>query len=88
MSEPASPDQDVAFEDVAFEATAVPEADETPRRGALGRVLRPLVLVLTAQYTIVLLIGLSVAGTVRTLLLPQILTSFETITAALRRAPF
>jgi hypothetical protein len=49
--------------------------------------LRLLVIVLTAQYTLVLLIGLSVVATVRALLLPQILTSFEAIATALKRTP-
>jgi hypothetical protein len=66
---------------------SAPVAKEA-QRGIRRRVLRPLMLVLTAQYTIVLLFSLTVAGTVRALLLPQILTSFETIAAALKRTPF
>jgi hypothetical protein len=58
-----------------------------PRRRPWWRWLRLLVLVLTAQYTIVLLIGVCAAATVRALLLPQILENFEAIAAALKRTP-
>jgi hypothetical protein len=51
-------------------------------------VLRPLVLILTAQYTIVLLVGLTVVGTVRAWVLPQILTSLQTIAAVLKHTPY
>jgi uncharacterized BrkB/YihY/UPF0761 family membrane protein len=78
--------------DIALSAQTVTasasDAIDRPRRGIWRRVLRPLLLVLTAQYTIVLLASLSVVATVRALVLPQILTSFEAITAALKRAPF
>jgi hypothetical protein len=66
--------------------TPTPIASE-PRRRPWWRWLRLLVIVLTAQYTLVLLIGLSVVATVRALLLPQILTSFEAIATALKRTP-
>jgi len=59
---------------------------ETLRR-PWWRWLRLLVIVLTAQYTLVLLIGLSVVATVRSLLLPQILEHFEAIATALKRTP-
>jgi len=58
-----------------------------PLRRPWWRWLRLLVIVLTAQYTLVLLIGLSVVATVRTLLLPQILENFEAIATALKRTP-
>jgi uncharacterized BrkB/YihY/UPF0761 family membrane protein len=83
-------DSSLPHPDIAITPTVIVTSDtmEKPRRGVWRRVLRPLILILTAQYTIVLLIGLSVAGTVRALVLPQILSSFETIAAAMRRAPF
>ncbi|WP_407157797.1 hypothetical protein [Bradyrhizobium sp. STM 3557] len=86
MSDASLPRQDIApsAEMIASE----PDVIERPRRCIWRRVLRPLALVLTAQYTIVLLISLTVIGTVRTLVLPHILTSFEAISAALKRAPF
>ena len=87
MSETPLPHPDIALPAQHLVASA-PDITERPRRGIWRRVLRPLVLVLTAQYTIVLLISLSVVGTVRALALPQILNSFETITAALKRTPF
>jgi uncharacterized BrkB/YihY/UPF0761 family membrane protein len=87
MSETSSPHPDIALPAEQILASAQDVMDR-PRRGIWRRVLRPLVLVLTAQYTIVLLISLSVVGTVRALALPQILSSFETITAALKRTAF
>jgi uncharacterized BrkB/YihY/UPF0761 family membrane protein len=65
-----------------------PEATKTPQRGIWRRVLRPLAFILTAQYTIVLLISLTVVGTVRTLVLPQILASLQAITAVLKHTPY
>jgi hypothetical protein len=87
MSEPSLSHPDMTISPQTIIASA-PEAMDKPRGGVWRRVLRPLVLILTAQYTIVLLIGLSAVGTVRALLLPQILHSFETIAAALKRAPY
>jgi uncharacterized BrkB/YihY/UPF0761 family membrane protein len=83
-------DSSLPHPDIAITPTVIVTSDsmEKPRRGVWRRAARPLILVLTTQYTIVLLIGLSVAGTVRALVLPQILSSFETIAAALKRAPF
>jgi hypothetical protein len=47
-----------------------------------------LLAVFTAQYTIVaILVSLSVAGTLRYLVTPQIVEKFEAITAALKRLP-
>jgi hypothetical protein len=66
--------------------TPTPIASE-PRRRPWWRWLRLLALVLTAQYTLVLLIGICAAATVRALLLPQILENFEAITTALKRPP-
>ena len=44
---------------------------------------------LTAQYTIVaIVVSLSVAGTLRYLVTPQIVAKFEMIAAALKRAGF
>lgn len=86
MSDSSLRNQDIAIPTSTITAS-MPDA-EKGRRGFWSRVLRPLILVLTAQYTIVLLIGLSAVGTVRALVLPQILTSFETIAAALKRTPF
>jgi hypothetical protein len=58
-----------------------------PRRRSWWRWLRLLALILTAQYTLVLLIGICAAATVRALLLPQILENFEAIATALKRTP-
>ncbi|MET3841630.1 hypothetical protein [Bradyrhizobium sp. OAE829] len=50
------------------------------------RPLRAILPVLTAQYTIVaIVVSLSVAGTLRYLVTPQIVAKFEMIAAALRR---
>lgn len=59
-------------------ATNVPKA--RPRR------LRAILAVLTAQYTLVaIIVSLSVAGTLRYLVTPQIVAKFEMIAAALKR---
>jgi hypothetical protein len=87
MSDSSLPDRDIAITAQPV-LTSGSRAAKQSRRGFWRRVLRPLVLVLTAQYTIVLLVSLSVAGTVRALLLPQILDNFAAIAAALKRAPF
>jgi hypothetical protein len=87
MSDASLSDQDIAPSAETIVASE-PKAIQPPRRSIWRRVLRPLIIVLTAQYTIVLLIGLSVVGTVRALVLPQILTSFDMIATALRRTPF
>jgi hypothetical protein len=86
MSDASLSNQDIApaTEPIAAE----PKPIQTPRRSVWRRVLRPLVLVLTAQYTIVLLVGLTVVGTVRAWVLPQILTSLQTITAVLKHTPY
>jgi uncharacterized BrkB/YihY/UPF0761 family membrane protein len=65
-----------------------PKATQPLRRSVWRRLLRPLILVLTAQYTIVLLISLTVVGTVRAWVLPQILTSLQTITSVLKHTPY
>jgi hypothetical protein len=50
------------------------------------RPFRAIVTVLTAQYTIVaIVVSLSVAGTLRYLVTPQIVAKFEMIAAALKR---
>lgn len=50
------------------------------------RPLRPILAVLTAQYTIVaIVVSLSVAGTLRYLVTPQIVAKFELIATALKR---
>ena len=69
------------------ETEAPTPAQSAPRRRPRWRWLRLLVLMLTAQYTLVLLIGICAAATVRALLLPQILENFEAIAAALKRTP-
>ena len=52
------------------------------------RRLRSTVLALMAQYTIVaVIVGLSVAGTLRYVVTPQIVAKFEAIEAALKRLP-
>ena len=59
-------------------ATSVPKTQ--PRR------LRAITAVFTAQYTIVaIVVSLSVAGTLRYLVTPQIVAKFEMIAAALKR---
>lgn len=59
-------------------------APSAPRRRSW---LRILVTVLTAQYVIVMMMGVAAALTVRELMLPQILDRFEAITSALKRMP-
>ena len=50
------------------------------------RPFRAILAVLTAQYTIVaIVVSLSVAGTLRYLVTPQIVAKFELIAAALKR---
>jgi hypothetical protein len=50
------------------------------------RRLRSIVLALMAQYTIVtLIVGLSVAGILRSVVTPQFVAKFEVIEAALKR---
>jgi hypothetical protein len=50
------------------------------------RYLRMILLAMFAQYTIVsLVVGLSVAGTLRYFVAPQIVAKFEALNAALRR---
>jgi hypothetical protein len=61
---------------------AVASAPKTRRR----RLRAAFVAVFTAQYTIVaIVVSLSVAGTLRYLVTPQIVAKFELIAAALRR---
>jgi hypothetical protein len=68
------------------------EAEQTPTRAAAkrprGRLRRlgRMLLVFAAQYIIVaLLVGLSVAATLRYFVTPQIVARFEAIATALRR---
>jgi hypothetical protein len=69
-------------EDAATFAAAPPPKVRRRRMRAI------LLAVFTAQYTIVaILVSLSVAGTLRYLVTPQIVEKFEAITAALKRLP-
>ena len=62
---------------------AVGYAPKTRRRR-----LRSILLALMAQYTLVAMaVGLTVAGTLRYLVTPQIVAKFEAIEAALKRLP-
>jgi hypothetical protein len=87
MSDTSLSEQDTAQSAEAMIAPE-PEVIERPRRGIWRRVLRPLAIILTAQYTIVLLIGLTVVGTVRAWVLPQILANLQAITAVLKHTPY
>jgi hypothetical protein len=70
----------VEGEDAAILAAAAPPK---PRRRRLRAIL---LAVFTAQYTIVaILVSLSVAGTLRYQVTPQIVEKFEAIAAALKR---
>ena len=52
------------------------------------RWLRSILLALMAQYTIIaMVVGLSVAGILRYVVIPQIVAKFEAIEAALKRLP-
>jgi len=63
---------------------AVGRAPKTRRR----RLRAVFVAVLTAQYTLVAIaVSLTVAGTLRYLVTPQIVAKFEAIEAALKRLP-
>lgn len=69
----AADEQDIAF----------PTAASAPKRRR--RFLRALLLILTAQYTITaVLVGASVAATLRYLVTPEIVARFEAISAALK----
>lgn len=70
----------------ALEAEEIPvlAADKRPRDRL--RRLRRMLLIFAAQYIIVaLLVGLSVAATLRYFVTPQIVAKFEAIATALRR---
>jgi hypothetical protein len=61
----------------------VPAAARPPPR---PRYLRRILLAISAQYAIVsLIVGLSVAGVLRTFVTPQIVAKFEAIAAALKQ---
>jgi len=52
------------------------------------RWLRSILLALMAQYTVIaMVVGLSVAGILRSVVTPQIVAKFEAIEAALKRLP-
>ncbi|WP_315702740.1 MULTISPECIES: hypothetical protein [unclassified Bradyrhizobium] len=68
--------------------TPTPQASRVAKHRPWWRWLRRLVLLFAAQYTLVLLVGVAAAGTVRALVLPQILSRFEAIAAALKHTPF
>jgi hypothetical protein len=71
--------------------SAIEDEDSFSRTAARApkarwRPLRAILAVLTAQYTIVaIIVSLSVAGTLRYLVTPQIVAKFEMIAAALKR---
>jgi hypothetical protein len=67
------------------EATTLVTAPADRRRRT--RWVRPLALLLAAQYVIVLLVGIAAAATVRAFVLPEVAGRFEAITAALKRTP-
>jgi hypothetical protein len=61
-------------------------AAERPPRRRLRRVLMVVVAVLAAQYTITsLIVGVSVAATLRYFVTPQIVARFEALAMALKR---
>ncbi len=49
--------------------------------------IRSVAALLAAQYVMVLLIGVAVAATVRTFVLPEVVGRFEALAAALKRTP-
>ena len=68
-------------EDALLVATAKPPKVRRRR-------LRSILLALMAQYTLVAMaVGLTLAGTLRYLVTPQIVAKFESIAAALKRWP-
>ncbi|MDE5457393.1 hypothetical protein GWE18_32135 [Bradyrhizobium sp. CSA112] len=72
---------------VEGEDALLPAAAKPPK--VRRRRLRTILLaVLTTQYTIIaIVVGLTVAGTLRYLVTPQIVAKFEAIAAALKRLP-
>jgi hypothetical protein len=69
----------------AFEEQHAPILNPSPPPQR-PRYLRMILLAIFAQYTIVsLVVGLSVAGTLRYFVTPQIVAKFEALNAALRR---
>ncbi len=71
----------------AFETEETPLlAAEQPPRSRWRRVAAMLLAAFIAQYTIIaLVVGLSVAATLRYFVTPQIVATFEAIAAALKR---
>lgn len=67
------------------EDTPLPVAGPQPRR-RLHRIVGTVLMALLAQYTIIaLIVGLSVAATLRYLVTPQILATFMALSDALKR---
>jgi hypothetical protein len=70
----------------AVEEQHAPILTASPPPRPRPRYLRMILLAMFAQYTIVsLVVGLSVAGTLRYFVTPQIVAKFEALNAALRR---
>jgi len=68
-------------------ADAMPQimASTAERRKRLW--VRPVALLLAAQYVMVLLVGVAAALTVRTFVLPEVTGRLEALAAALKRTP-
>jgi hypothetical protein len=67
------------------EAAEAPQAFAEPRRRIWPRVLRIVLLVAFSQYLIIaLVVGLSLAATLRHYVTPQLLATFEAIAKALK----
>jgi hypothetical protein len=67
------------------EAAEAPQAVADPTRRIWPRVLRIVLLTVFSQYLILALgVGLSLAGTLRYYVTPQLLATFETIAEALK----
>ena len=80
--------QPEAADELLFAAADTPQTARVVRQRLWWRWLRRLVLLFAAQYTLVLLVGVAAAYSVRALVLPQILSRFEAIAAALKHTPF
>lgn len=79
-----------AADELLFAAADMPtpQAARVVKQRPWWRWLRRLVLLFAAQYTLVLLVGVAAAYSVRALVLPQILSRFEAVAAALKHTPF
>jgi hypothetical protein len=73
-----------ASEDIAAADLSMPAARRRPS-GRLRRIVGILLAVFTAQYIIVTIgTGLAIAGTLRYVVTPKIVATFETLAAALK----